>query len=133
MREEYVTPKLMEYAPLTDVTSGGSGISDRALKTNVAEVQSREVLQRLAALPISTWRYKTESPEVRHIGPMAQDFKATFEVGGNGKTIAFVDANGVNMAAIQGLYQMLQERDAQIADLQNQLKALAERLNQIEP
>jgi hypothetical protein len=132
MREEYVTPELMEYAPLVDVTASSSIPSDRAIKTNVTEVQGREVLQRLATMPISTWRYKKESPDVRHIGPMAQDFKATFEVGGDDKSIAFVDANGVTMAAIQGLYQMLQERDTQIADLQNQIKALEERLNQIE-
>jgi hypothetical protein len=134
MREQYVVPELIEYAALTDVTTGSSAtLSDRAAKTNVTQVESREVLQRLATMPISTWRYKKESPHVRHIGPMAQDFKATFEVGGSDKSIAFVDANGVNMAAIQGLYQMLQERDTQIADLRQQIADLTERLDQIDP
>jgi trimeric autotransporter adhesin len=63
---------------------------------------------------------------------MAQDFKAIFGVGGDDKSIAFVDANGVTMAATQGLYQFIQNKDAEIAELRRQLGALEDRLNQLE-
>lgn len=38
------------------------------------------------------------------VGPMAQDFRSTFGVGGDDRSIAAVDANGVTMAAVQALY-----------------------------
>ena len=63
------------------------------------------VLEKVAGLPISTWTYKTEEGEHRHIGPMAQDFMATFQVGSSDRTILPVDADGVALSAIQALYQ----------------------------
>jgi hypothetical protein len=61
----------------------------------------------LAQLPISTWTYRTEEPKARHIGPMAQDFMATFHVGSSDKTIFQVDADGVAFAALQSLNQQV--------------------------
>jgi len=40
------------------------------------EVSGYEILRKLVELPISTWRYNDEEPHIRHLGPMAQDFKA---------------------------------------------------------
>jgi hypothetical protein len=56
-------------------------------------------------LPISTWNYKWDLASTRHLGPMAQDFKVTFGLGDDDKTINVVDANGVVMVAIQALYR----------------------------
>jgi septal ring factor EnvC (AmiA/AmiB activator) len=53
---------------------------------------------------------------------MAQDFAAAFAVGEDDKHICTVDAQGVAFAAIQGLYRLLQEKDAQTAGLQAQLQ-----------
>ena len=61
------------------------------------------VLQELTRLPVSTWRYKWEDPDVRHLGPMAQDFAAAFGLGENERWIDTIDADGVNMVAIQEL------------------------------
>ena len=44
---------------------------------------------------------------IKHIGPMAQDFKRLFSVGQDDKTISTTDASGVAIAAIQGLNQKL--------------------------
>jgi glycerate-2-kinase len=41
-----------------------------------------------------------------------------------------VDADGVALAAIQGLYEMLLERDAEIAALREELNAIRQRLGQ---
>lgn len=98
--------------------------SDRNAKDNFAEVDDRDILARLSAIPIETWNYKSQDPSVRHIGPMAQDFYAAFGVGEDDRHINTVDASGVALAAIQRLYQMVQEKDVQIAELEARLEVL---------
>ena len=100
-------------------------ISDRDLKRGFASVNERDVLERLAQLPISTWSYKTESSQVKHLGPMAQDFKAAFGLGESDKTILQVDADGVAFAAIQALY-------ARLVDLESSNHALLLRVRELE-
>ena len=73
------------------------------------------MLNALAAIPIQSWNYKTQDAAIRHLGPMAQDFQAAFHVGENNTTISTVDAQGVALAAIQGLYGLVKDKDAQIA------------------
>ena len=51
--------------------------SDRNAKENFAPVDPRGVLAKVSSLPITEWNFKT-STDVRHIGPMAQDFHAAF-------------------------------------------------------
>jgi hypothetical protein len=111
-------------AGVTLSPGGGSwnSLSDRNMKANFAAVNPREILRGVLGLPISTWNYKTQATSVRHIGPMAQDFFATFKVGDGDKTIATIDPDGVALAAIQGLNEELQDRDARIDALQQQLK-----------
>ena len=105
-----------------------SSLSDRNAKTNFAPVNSRELLDRLAQLPIQTWNYKSQSESVRHIGPTAQDFHAAFAVGEDDRHIATVDEAGVALAAIQGLNHRLTEelnrRDGEIQELRQQLNEL---------
>jgi hypothetical protein len=109
--------------------AAGSGswstLSDRDAKANVAPVDAQKVLDRVAALPISTWNYRAQEPSVVHMGPMAQDFRSAFGLGENETTIATVDAQGVALAAIQGLNAKLEAtlaaRDGEIADLRTQI------------
>lgn len=98
--------------------------SDQNIKTDFTTVQSADILAKLAALPIQGWRYTNEVAGVRHLGPMAQDFKAAFGLGQDDKFIAFVDEQGVALAAIQALNRKLDQRDAEIADLKQQLAQL---------
>jgi hypothetical protein len=95
--------------------------SNRDSKMNVSPVDGRGVLARVAALPIHTWTYKGDRPSVRHIGPMADDFAAAFRVGADDKHIAVVDADGVELAAIQALYRMLQDKSSEIARLEKEV------------
>jgi hypothetical protein len=92
-------------------------VSDVNLKQNFASVDSRRVLELLASLPVSEWSYNS-SPDVRHIGPMAQDFMTTFGLGNDPTRINTVDASGVSIAAMQGLYQLATEQQAQIEALE---------------
>ena len=108
-------------------TAGASLSSDRNKKANFATVSPREVLGRVVALPIETWNYLSQGPSVRHIGPMAQDFHQAFGVGEDDTHINMVDANGVALAAIQGLYQLVQEQELQLTVLEARLVALEAR------
>lgn len=75
------------------------------------------VLAKVTQLPISTWRYHWEAPDVRHLGPMAQDWKAAFGLGQDDTSIPFVDANGVAMVSIQALHRLLTDLQAQVDQL----------------
>lgn len=110
--------------------------SDRNLKENFTAINPREILDKVAALPLSQWNYRAD-PGARHLGPMAQDFRAAFNLGADDKTIATVDADGVALAAIQGLNEKLREqanalseRDVRIARLERQLAELREEVRQ---
>jgi hypothetical protein len=82
---------------------GGCPMSDRNAKAGFTPVSDDEVLSGLMTLPVTRWHYRFEPPEVQHIGPMAQDFKAAFGVGTDDKHIFQIDADGVSFAAIQAL------------------------------
>jgi hypothetical protein len=87
--------------------AAGSGtwasLSDRNVKTNIVPLDDTTVLDKVAALPISRWSYKSERG-VRHVGPMAQDFYAAFGVGEDDKHITSIDEDGVALAAIKALH-----------------------------
>lgn len=112
---------------------GGSwaSISDRAMKENIKPVDAQAVLDRVAAMPIAEWNYISQDPSIRHIGPMAQDFHRAFGVGEDNRHITSIDADGVALAAIKGLNQKVESKDAQIADLEARIKALETTLRRI--
>lgn len=119
------------HCDLHPTAMGWDCTSDRNLKENFVPVDARDTLRRVGAMPVSWWNPKGTDPANKHIGPVAQDFHAAFGVGGE-TTINTSDAQGVTFAAIQGLYQLLQEKDAAIAALQNQNAALEARLQKLE-
>ena len=105
--------------------------SDRNLKEKFAPVNSSKVLELVANLPISSWNFKTDG-QTRHIGPMAQDFYAAFNVGTDDKHIATVDEDGVALAAIQGLNEKLKDKNAEFQKLKTQNELLEKRLSDLE-
>ena len=50
-------------------------------EARLRNLRPRSVLARLAHIPIGTWSFKTEKRSVRHMGPMAQDFRRAFGLG----------------------------------------------------
>ena len=68
---------------VTMAAGGGSftSLSDRRVKTAIEAIDPGAILDRVVDLPISTWSYIAQGTGIRHIGPMAQDFMAAFEVG----------------------------------------------------
>ena len=97
--------------------------SDRNAKEQFTAINAREILDRVASLPISSWNFKADG-STRHIGPMAQDFYAAFNVGLDDKHIATMDADGVALAAIQGLNEKLKEKDAKLEAMEKRLAEL---------
>jgi hypothetical protein len=98
--------------------------SDRNIKRDFAAVDRAAILAKVAALPVTTWNYTFEDPGIRHIGPMAQDFAASFAVGATDKAIAKVDADGVALAAIQALHHETTELRAENDALRDRLTKL---------
>jgi trimeric autotransporter adhesin len=122
-------------AELAPGSGSWSMLSDRNAKENFVAANPRDVLNKLVALPLGTWNYKAQDSSIRHIGPVAQDFHAAFGVGEDERRISSVDADGVALAAIQGLNQKVEEenralrlelkgKEAQIEDLRKALGAL---------
>lgn len=105
-------------------------LSDRNVKENFAPIDTRDTLEKVAALPLTAWNYKADPDHRRYIGPVAQDFHAAFGLG-NDTSISTLDADGVSLAAIQGMYQVVQEKEARIQKLEQdvaELRALVQQL-----
>ena len=115
---------------LTISAVAGSG-SDRNIKTDFTAVKPADILAKLVALPIEGWRYTNEVAGIRHVGPMAQDFRSTFGLGHNDKLIEYVDAQGVALAAIQGLNQKVEAENASLRAENADLKTRLDKLEQI--
>ena len=45
---------------------------------NIEPADPAAVLAQVSRLPISVWSYRDEPSDIRHMGPMAQDFRAGF-------------------------------------------------------
>jgi serine/threonine protein kinase len=119
-------------------TAGGTWVngSDRNAKTALQPVDGQTILARVLELPLSTWHYRAEDASQRHLGPMAQDFHAAFGLGANDKHIATIDADGVALAALQGLNQKVEARSHESEASSRKLEAenaeLKRRLERLE-
>jgi len=107
------------------LTTGGvwANASSFEKKTDFEELDAQSILETLARLPVRRWRYKVEPETVKHFGPTAEDFHAAFQLGQSSETIGTVDADGVALAAIQGLYELVKEQQTEI----EQMRAVMDR------
>ncbi|MGC0417285.1 tail fiber domain-containing protein [Embleya sp. AB8] len=83
----------------------------------VGAVNGYTILDTVAALPIGTWRYLWEPEEVRHLGPMAQDWHTAFGFNPDDTRIPVVDGLGVTLVCIQALHRRVAELTAEVARL----------------
>jgi hypothetical protein len=98
--------------------------SSRDLKTDFVSLDPQNVLAKVNALPVSTWRYKLDDPTIRHVGPTAEDFHKAFGLGGDNRRIAPSDQAGVALVAVQGLTQEVETLRRKNADLEKRIAAL---------
>jgi hypothetical protein len=108
-----------------------ASLSDRNAKTGIVPLDDASILAKVAALPVSSWRYKT-APGVRHLGPMAQDFYAAFGAGEDDRHIASLDEDGVALAAIKALHRENGRLAGTCALLKAQNARLERRLDALE-
>jgi hypothetical protein len=89
-----------------EMAAGGSSwasLSDARMKENVRDVSGAEILEKLARLPILEWNYTSQAPDIRHMGPTAQAFRAAFGLGESDRHIDTIDADGVALTAAKAL------------------------------
>lgn len=103
----------------------GSVPSSRAIKSVIENIDTASILNAVAALSISRWRYNAHPSDVHHIGPMAEDFHEAFGLNGSvSDRIANVDLTGVALASIQELNKKLQDKDDEIATLKREIEEI---------
>ena len=133
------------YVPTAGVylDAGGSSwnvVSDSTRKTDIAALDGEALLDRLAQLPISTWRYKAEADRdgmaIRHVGPMAQDWQrlvaGPLGLNAEDTVINQGDLDGVALAAAQALEARTTALAADNASLRAENDDLRARLDRIE-
>lgn len=98
--------------------------SSRAIKENFGRLNPHSVLDQVGKLTVAVWNYKTDDDSVRHIGPMAEDFREAFELGTDPQHLAPSDVAGVALVAIQGLRETVNEKDRQLAELSDRISQL---------
>jgi autotransporter adhesin len=105
---------------------GGSfdNLSDRRMKTNFRALDGEEVLARLAKIPILEWNYISQDASIRHVGPMAQDFRAAFGLGEDDRHINTLDPDGISLKAIQALDARTQATSQDVERLKEENAAL---------
>jgi hypothetical protein len=115
------------------LTTGGTwtNSSDRNLKEHFTSIDGKLLLEKLSKLPISLWNYRSERQDIKHIGPMAQDFYALFGVGNDDKTISTVDPAGIALAAIQELLKQSEQKTARIEQLEAQMAEMKMLVNKL--
>src|ERR1017187_3966717 len=82
------TSQTATYLAGTVYANGVALTSDRNEKENFQPVDNQSLLAKVASLPVSKWNYKTDSQSVQHIGPLAQDFQAAFQLSADDKHIS---------------------------------------------
>ena len=109
--------------------------SSRDIKENFMLVSGQEVLRKLSKLDVLEWNYIGDDYGLRHIGPMAQDFYATFGLGNDNTSISTVDISGVALSAIKQLHEennALQKKNdtltTALQDLLSRVKALEDQI-----
>ena len=132
MKQPYEAPELEVLGQVDELTAGGQSgepdgegsqipVSDVAVKEAFERVDTDEVLAGVDRLEVSRWSYRWDGPGVRHIGPMAQDFAAVFEVGADDRKIHAADMNGVALASIKALIAQVDRQERELAELREKL------------
>ncbi len=127
----FSNPLMSIGAQLVPFASSWSAISDRNAKENFAPIDTSDILEKVAALPLSAWTYKDDPTHRRYIGPVAQDFHAAFGLGDD-TTINTLDADGVTLAAIQALVREKEVFGVRVSELEEENTRLRERLEALE-
>ena len=105
-----------------DITKRADARVDRAR-------DGRELLSRIASVPVGAWEYQDTGE--RHFTPFTEDFHAAFDVGAlkddgtrDTEGLAAADIAGVALGGVKALDEIMRDMDAQIAALEARVVAL---------
>ncbi len=128
----YTNSSLTSGASLFAGAGAWASISDVNKKEHFTKVNKEEILHKISKLDISEWNYKSQAEQIRHVGPMAQDFYEAFQLGNNNTTITTTDIDGINMLGIQALAEQAAIQSEKINQLEEKLEALLLENKQLE-
>ncbi|PJJ60939.1 tail fiber domain-containing protein [Hymenobacter chitinivorans] len=130
----YRTDAAMSTSTGAYLSTGGTwtNSSDRNRKHRFEPVAGEDVLARLRRVPLTRWSYKDDAASVRHLGPMAQDFRKAFGLGPDSISISTIDADGVALAGVQALDARTTAQATQLRALQTENQELRTRLDELE-
>jgi len=105
-------------------------ISDSTKKERLLPMNHAELLYKIGGMKLSSWNYKGQR-DIRHYGPMAQDFYAAFGHDGLGQigcdTLIYShDFAGVTFAGVQALVRENERLHVETQDLASQVRRLKE-------
>jgi len=121
-----------------------SSISDSNKKENFFKPDEVSFLNKIQGLHLGSWNYKSQNSDIRHYGPMAQEFYSAFGKDGLGiigcdTLLNSADVDGVAFIALQALTnrsEKLQKENSVLTKendkLKNELNNLEQRLSKLE-
>jgi hypothetical protein len=108
--------------------SAWSSLSDVHSKEHFRDIESEDLLGRIARMPVREWNYKAQGAAIRHMGPTAQDFRAAFGLGEDPLRISTIDADGVALAAVRALEARTRATNERLTRENDELRARLARL-----
>jgi hypothetical protein len=116
----YTNANLLSGVTIAANGSSWDVVSDRRRKENFLPLDGEDLLLRLRGVPVTSWNYLAQGREVRHVGPMAQDWHRALGLSGDSLTINSGDFDGVNLAAAQALERRTAEQGERIGALERE-------------
>lgn len=113
------------------LTAGGvwTDGSSRTFKENFSPVGGSALIEKISGLPVESYNYKNSTE--KHIGPMAEDFVAAFDVGAmkqdgvrENQYLSALDVAGVSLAGVKELIIENKELKRLILDLEKRVTEL---------
>lgn|SRR3990167_4899787 len=92
---------------LGTVAMAAAAFSDRNMKTDFEDVDPTEISKIMLTMPVSRWRYKTDAPGMRRIGPMIQDMPDWMHWGDK-QTVHILSYVGALLVTVQQLNKRIE-------------------------
>lgn len=94
--------------------------SSETVKQAIEPLDESEIIRRISNVGIHEWSY-TNNPDIRHIGPMAEEFYAAFGLGSSERSISASNMAGLGLAGIQALEARNRELEERLAKLEKMI------------
>lgn len=115
------------------LSEGGIWVSgsSREFKENFQHLDAGELLEKVSGMSLQSWTYR--GTDERHIGPVAEDFVAAFDVGSamidgerENRYLAASDVARVALIGVQELHRKNTALETEVAELKALVKQLLE-------